>query len=81
MAHTESSMDSTVFNEAGDTEAHAYDRMAFDVQHPDQKPNWHVFLGGKQGIGKNLFDSNGLPKLPEYRLSINSMGIFGGKQY
>jgi len=31
------------------------DRMAFDVQHPDQKANWHVFLGGMQGIGKNLF--------------------------
>ncbi len=29
----------------------------------------------------NLFDPNGLYKLPEHRLSMNSMGIFGSHQY
>jgi hypothetical protein len=30
------------------------DWMAYVVQQPDQKPNWAVFLGGTQGIGKDL---------------------------
>lgn len=30
------------------------DWMAYIVQHPRDKPNWAVFLGGGQGIGKDM---------------------------
>jgi len=30
------------------------DWMAYVIQHPEEKPNWALFLGGKQGIGKGL---------------------------
>jgi hypothetical protein len=31
-----------------------FDWMAFNVQHPEEKLNWHPALGGLEGIGKDL---------------------------
>ncbi len=36
-----------------DVREHLLDWMAFVLQHPDRKPNWHPLLGGIEGIGKD----------------------------
>lgn len=35
--------------------AHLLDWMAFVIQNPAKKPNWHPLLGGIEGIGKDAF--------------------------
>ena len=30
------------------------DRLAFDIQHPDRKCNWHPLFVGRRGVGKDL---------------------------
>lgn len=50
-------------------------RLAFDIQHPDKKCNWHTLFVGKKGVGKDLVTTPMSRIFGEYFGSVNNKQI------
>ena len=55
-------------------------RMAFDIQYPSAKPQWHELVIGKHGLGKNLTKTPLRNHFGEMASTINATALEGSFQ-